>query len=1536
MATPTTWLPAFDVNVGTGTTGTQSDPQFIGLSNGNILAVYEASSTGTVGTGGGADIIGKLYDPNGFVIRNEFQINTGFQTGDQRDFDVAATNDGGFILAYTSDSGSSSRIVWERFDSDGDQVALQSIVSESGTGDLRDPKIVVDQFTNNAFVTWENLDASGDLNILGQYIGDDGTVLTTTFNAAQNSSDFDRDHETALLTTGELVTVKEEDDFGTQSMEIHIYNTAGVLQHSSLSTLPSGVTGNPQVAGLANGNFVVVWEDSGNINGRVYDNSATPIGAQFVIESSAANANEVRVVALPGPDAGDFVVVWDNDTDGRTEIRQFNADGTPDGSVVSAIGQGGFSPNVGVTVDGRILVTHVSQADGEIDAAIFDSRALGVVADDYANEPRNFLSGTVVTGRKQITDFVGNANNNLFFGQGDDDFVFGLEGNDTLVGGAGNDSLFGGAGQDSLRANSGDDVLSGGTGNDTLDGGTGSDTADFSYSFPLPPPAFNVFSSWTITLGTASDSAVFSSVFGIGEQDTLIGIENIVGSGWQDIVDLSAASISQTNRIETGDGDDRIIVSGLTSGNDFLDGGAGTDTLVIENPFFSGVTYDLAAEEVLFLSTKSADIISLENIEISGAEKVIGSAAANRISARDGTGGNNEFLGGDGNDTLVGGVGNDTLFGEDGDDLFIDNIDGGTTTITGGFGIDVLNLSGASQGVVGGPNTITAVTNGTVLSLSSIETFIGTDFADEINEGITFDNIALGGGNDTLSGTLDGFTDAFDGGDGIDTFAEFSNNSANIDLLNGVGGTLLDPTRVSLTNFENAFGGNGSDTVIGDNGANFLGGGEGSDLVIGSDGADTLDAGRDNDTVLGGAGNDLIFDALDNGTTEIDGGSDIDTLDLSSTTSGRAVGDTTQITNTSTGAVLQLTSIENLIGTLDDDNITEDGASGSFDSIDLESGNDVLNAIADSAADSFDGGGGIDLYVDLSTTGSNIDLLNEVAGTAGSPTLVSLRNFENVIGGSGNDTITGDSGVNFIGGGFGNDSISGEGGNDLIEGGQGNDTINGGDGNDLINQTVSGDSDLVFGDGGNDTIQSSGFDSVSGGDDDDAIFVGTGRVAQLDGGTGVDTLNTTIIGARYELDMTTGLTNFAGELFTNFENVVFGSGSDEGFGTAAANSMFGGIGNDRLLGLGGNDTINGAEGDDTVNGGLGNDQLLGGSGNDTVYGQDGDDLIIGEAGDDLLIGNEGNDTIDGGTGLNDIRGRQGDDSMSGGDDADVMFGGSGADTMIGAGGNDTLQGNEDNDLILGDEGNDRLFGQLGADTLQGGNGEDELFGGAGNDDISGEQGNDTIFGGSGQDTMFGDSGDDEIRGNQQNDSIEGGEGMDRLFGDDGFDFVGGGSGNDQLFGGNGNDTLSGDDGADLLVGGLGNDVLTGGIGVDILRGQGGADTFAFFSVLNSSASGSDLIDGFDGAGSFGGDVIDLLFIDADETTVADDAFTFLGASNLTSALAFGAGALWLEDSSGGQTLLRGLVNNDVFIDLEVRINDGATIAADYLATDFVL
>ena len=136
----------------------------------------------------------------------------------------------------------------------------------------------------------------------------------------------------------------------------------------------------------------------------------------------------------------------------------------------------------------------------------------------------------------------------------------GTAGADVLSGTGGNDQLFGLAANDRLVGNDGNDLLDGGAGDDILDGGNGGDTASYATA------------TGAVTVSLALTGQQNTGGWG---KDTLIGIENLIGSGSAD----SLAGNGLGNAIDGGLGDDKITGAG---GADSLTGGAGRDTFVYQ------------------------------------------------------------------------------------------------------------------------------------------------------------------------------------------------------------------------------------------------------------------------------------------------------------------------------------------------------------------------------------------------------------------------------------------------------------------------------------------------------------------------------------------------------------------------------------------------------------------------------------------------------------------------------------------------------------------------------------------------------------------------------------------------------------------------------------------------------------------------------------------------------------------------------------------------------------------------------------------
>jgi Ca2+-binding RTX toxin-like protein len=325
---------------------------------------------------------------------------------------------------------------------------------------------------------------------------------------------------------------------------------------------------------------------------------------------------------------------------------------------------------------------------------------------------------------------IGSAENNLLDLGAGNDIGYGLGGNDIILGGAGTDILDGGDGDDLLVGGFGNDYIRGGAGRDELDGGAGVDTAIYTESAAgvsvdlvtgggaggnaqgdsligienligstladtlIGDFGANVLRGWTgddVLRGEAGadtlngeagiDTAIYeegavgvtvnlttgTGTGGNAQGDVLLGIENIYGSQFNDVLTGSAGA----NVLRGFNGAD--VLRGA-AGADTLDGGGGVDAVTYTESA-AGVTVRLDARTGVGGTAQGDTLLGIEN--------VIGSQF------------NDILVGNAGANVLIGLNGKDTFVGNAGADRFLYTAVGETTV---GVNRDVITDFSHSQG----------------------------------------------------------------------------------------------------------------------------------------------------------------------------------------------------------------------------------------------------------------------------------------------------------------------------------------------------------------------------------------------------------------------------------------------------------------------------------------------------------------------------------------------------------------------------------------------------------------------------------------------------------------------------------------------------------------------------------------------------------------------------------------------------------------------------------------------------------------------
>lgn len=429
------------------------DPNIIQLQDGRIVISY----AGIVGDA--ADIYAIIYDPATGTASATYVPAT---VSDGTDPEIAALDGGNWVAVF--EHTPSNTVRFQLMNGDGQIGSEITLSSNSGF----DPTVTA--LAGGGFiVTWTE-NNGGDFDVMGAIYDDEGNVVKSAFNMSEisnNAALFDDQSQSAVLALpdGGFIVAMTDADASDSQIFLQRYDSTGNV--SSLFDLTSSqgiVAGDPEIALLPNGEFLVTW------------------------------------TSLKGG--------------GDTEIR----------AAIVAIDQNGGLQLVPVSVDGHATATNFTLADlagDDVDASLgIDERGILVSLFTAASDGDGTAVGAY---HGQIyTNHVGDGADDALIGDGLLDYAVMGGGADTVVGLGGNDQLYGEGGEDTLLGGSGNDLIEGGIGADMLIGGVGSDT--LMYSNSAAGVTINLTTS-TASGGeaTGDEIAGFENVIGTDAVDNLTG-----------------------------------------------------------------------------------------------------------------------------------------------------------------------------------------------------------------------------------------------------------------------------------------------------------------------------------------------------------------------------------------------------------------------------------------------------------------------------------------------------------------------------------------------------------------------------------------------------------------------------------------------------------------------------------------------------------------------------------------------------------------------------------------------------------------------------------------------------------------------------------------------------------------------------------------------------------------------------------------------------------------------------------------------------
>lgn len=461
--TPTIWRGLSQVNSRDGGFA-QTESDIVALPDGGYLVVWEDRQFS-----GDTDMWGQRYDAAGVKIGNQFSVETvtdsqtapalaAFTDGNVL---VAFSDDFADLdtwvdqldpnLNHYPDPSSSHNILRDSIERTGWNSTDLSISV------LADDRYVVTY-------TYET-GSPNDTDVYAQVMNADGTkgALVRVNSDAVNSDSA----EVVTLVNGNFVTVyRHERDRaalpGDHDVLFQINNAAGDLVATNAvdGAADTADASQPDVAGLKGGGFVVIWTDAAGdssgqgIRASVFNSAGTVVTADRQVNSTiAGNQNDASVIGLAD---GGFLVAWEDDGAGVTRTQRFDALGSLVGVQFDVLaGTGGGAPHMALLADGRVAFAfdRLASNDWDVVTSIWDPGSASA-------QP-----APATGGNDTITALPEGSTLN---GLGGNDNLIGRDGNDTLYGSTGNDILQGGGGLDRLFGGKGIDSLSGGLGADSF------------------------------------------------------------------------------------------------------------------------------------------------------------------------------------------------------------------------------------------------------------------------------------------------------------------------------------------------------------------------------------------------------------------------------------------------------------------------------------------------------------------------------------------------------------------------------------------------------------------------------------------------------------------------------------------------------------------------------------------------------------------------------------------------------------------------------------------------------------------------------------------------------------------------------------------------------------------------------------------------------------------------------------------------------------------------------------------------------------
>ena len=708
MTIPVTWLDETQVNT-TPNMANEFAPRVIQLANGNLLVAWSSNINTGAGAAPGTDAIGRLFNPIGEPISEEFRLNVSHSLNNELLSDIAALPSGGFVVVYEDYVANIQSLYLDTFTADGVAIVSSSPIIESlSTSSFNAFAANVTPLdSGEVFIAYTNFSQAATAGAGRIYDTVTGNVSAPTVLSPVALID------TVTLADGNVAILRYSRPsgfFGPTLVAFEVRTPSGNIVSTGVVDPSSGLQqgGDAAIVALDGGGFAIAYSQTlyvrsglavrpGSYNHvvRSYDSLGVQTGnGDFSVVVSQFDA---ETPALAAQRDGGFQFVYRN-SQGNLVATDFSETAQSLGQLSFATSQVRFnsdtvSPTALGLLDGRTVVLWEAHngTTNSISLEILDTRSVADTTPIYSI-PGQF--GTA--GDDRITLAVGST------------YIATSGGNDTLIGALTASRLIGGAGDDTYIVQTERDTIveQASGGHDTIRTRTGhldipNNVEDAIFvSFGTTIIGGNALNN-RITGGTSYDVLV-----GFGGNDTLVGgagaaneliggigddiyVSNAVGDS---IVELVGGGIDRIetalpiyvlrNQVENllyngsagflgiGNELDNVVTGGVArddlygrNGNDIITGGTGAANTLLGN----------VGDDIFIVAAVGDSVVEYVN---EGTDRVETALASFRLPANveqltyTGTGGFIGF-GSDSDNIITGRAGADSLFGFGGNDRLI-------------------------------------------------------------------------------------------------------------------------------------------------------------------------------------------------------------------------------------------------------------------------------------------------------------------------------------------------------------------------------------------------------------------------------------------------------------------------------------------------------------------------------------------------------------------------------------------------------------------------------------------------------------------------------------------------------------------------------------------------------------------------------------------------------------------------------------------------------------------------------------------------